>query len=95
MTQLDYLSMPANDEFFVGDLPPGAFAEFSVRYLATSSDVFSGGPLVSSMSATAVMADGAFVQDEFVQDEADVMLEVGFMGDAIMGTGSVPMMAVP
>lgn len=87
MTRLSYIEKWTENELLVGDLQAGAFVKFSARYCATSKDVSCGGPLVSSMSATAVTASGVLVQDE-----ADVILEVGLMREESHGVDFLKVM---
>lgn len=76
MTELAYSSFPCEEELSIETMLPGTHRGWICRYQVTAADVLSGGPIISSLAATAITSDG-----DAVRDECDLILEVRWSGD--------------
>lgn len=75
MTELAYSGFPCEEELNIGTLLPGTHRFWICHYQVTAADVLSGGPIISSLAATAITPDG-----DPVRDECDLILEVRWPG---------------
>lgn len=76
MAVLEYTDFPAAEDLNVGTLLPGTHVGWTARYRVSCPDVLSGGPIISSMAATAITRDGLLVRDE-----SDAILNVQWVDD--------------
>lgn len=76
MTELAYSDFPCDEELNIGTLLPGTHRVWNCHYRVTAADVLSGGPIISSLAATAITLDG-----DRVRAECDLILEVRWHGE--------------